>query len=142
MLTDKKKWLKSNFFRDSVLFYLKSLGGKKTQVQHLNTPLIHPTHSRRHLFFVLLSLLVTVTNGLFQSYTIMTSLADNVQCSIPDIRSHYSVISAIFCRTSISVTYGKCITLRVRLSRNVLGLAWCSAAVIYGSGPPTTSLCG
>ena len=26
----------------------------------------------------------------------------------------------------------------VRLSRNVLGLAGCSAAVIYGSGPPTT----
>ena len=30
----------------------------------------------------------------------------------------------------------------VRLSRNVLGLACCSAAVIYGGGPSTTGLCG
>ena len=28
----------------------------------------------------------------------------------------------------------------LRLSRNVLGLACCSAAVIYGGGPPTTGL--
>ena len=30
----------------------------------------------------------------------------------------------------------------VRLSRNILGLAYCSAAVIYGGGPPTTGLRG
>ena len=30
----------------------------------------------------------------------------------------------------------------LRLSRNVLGLACCSAAVIYGAGPSTTGLCG
>ena len=30
----------------------------------------------------------------------------------------------------------------VRLSRNVLQLACCSAAVIYGGGPLTTGLCG
>ena len=30
----------------------------------------------------------------------------------------------------------------VRLSRNVLGLACCSAAVIYGGGPPTTGKVG
>ena len=30
----------------------------------------------------------------------------------------------------------------LRLPRNVLGLAGCSAAAIYGGGPPTTGLCG
>ena len=30
----------------------------------------------------------------------------------------------------------------LRLSRNVLGLACCSAGVIYGAGPATTGLCG
>ena len=30
----------------------------------------------------------------------------------------------------------------VRLSRNVLGLACCSAAVIYGGGPPTPGKVG
>ena len=29
-----------------------------------------------------------------------------------------------------------------RLPRNVLGLACCSSAAIYGGGPPTTGLCG
>ena len=30
----------------------------------------------------------------------------------------------------------------LRLPRNVLGLACCSAAAIYGGGTPTTGLCG
>ena len=30
----------------------------------------------------------------------------------------------------------------LRLPRNILGLACCSAAAIYGGGPPTTGLCG
>ena len=30
----------------------------------------------------------------------------------------------------------------LRLPRNVLGLAWSSAAAIYGGGRPTTGLCG
>ena len=30
----------------------------------------------------------------------------------------------------------------LRLPRNVLGLACCSAAAIYGGGPSTTVLCG
>ena len=30
----------------------------------------------------------------------------------------------------------------LRLPRNVLGLSRCSAAAIYGGGPPTTGLCG
>ena len=30
----------------------------------------------------------------------------------------------------------------LRLPRNVLGLACCSAAAIYDDGPPTTCLCG
>ena len=82
------------------------------------------------LLFILFCCLlhVTVTNGLFSC-----SLADNFQCPISDIenavseRSHYSVISAIFCRTSIFVTYGKCmiIAIIVTCDAKITGLRIC-----------------